>query len=53
MKRLTSSTLLLLFCLCPLLRSDTTLDTEVVKKVVVFIYAAKVDASNPDGNRCG
>lgn len=49
MMRLTSSTLLLLFCLCPLLRSDTTLDTEAVKKAVVFIYAAKADASNPDG----
>lgn len=49
MKRLTASTLLLLFCLCPLLRSDTTLNTEGVKKVVVFIYEAKVDASKPDG----
>lgn len=49
MKRLISSTLLLLFCLCPLLRSDTTLNTEAVKKIVVFIYEAKVDASKPDG----
>jgi hypothetical protein len=49
MRRLTSSTLLLVLCLCPMLRSDTTLNTEGVKKIVVFIYESKVDASKPDG----
>jgi hypothetical protein len=40
---------LLLLCYRPLLWSDTILDTESIKKAVVFIYAAKADPSQPDG----
>ena len=49
MKHLTSSTLLLLFCLCPLaLRAGTTIQTDVVKKAIVFIYAANSDGTDAD-----
>lgn len=40
---------LLLLRYCPPLWSDTTLDTELIKKAVVFIYASKPDPSQPDG----
>ena len=40
-----SLTCFLLFSLCPLLRAQTTLATEPVKKMVVFLYAAAADGS--------
>jgi hypothetical protein len=46
--------LLLFSALCPLLRADTTLDTEAVKRIVVFLYPPNsegndADATNPMG----
>jgi hypothetical protein len=53
MNRLAWSTLLLLFCLCPLrsLRGDTTLDTEAVKRIVVFLYPPNSEGTDADATR--
>jgi len=40
--------LLLLSILCPLMWADTTLDTETVKKIVVFLYSPNSDGTNAD-----
>lgn len=55
MRRLTSSILALLFSLCSLsLWAGTTIQTEIVRKAIVFIYAANAtgtdaDSANPMG----
>jgi hypothetical protein len=46
MKRLTW--LLPLFIFCPTVRAETTLNTDAVKKVVVFLYAPKPDGTDAD-----
>jgi hypothetical protein len=44
---------LLLLLLCPLPRAQTTLATEPVKKMVVFLYAAALDGSADKGHPLG
>jgi hypothetical protein len=39
---------LLFSTLCPLMWADTTLDTETVKKIVVFLYSPNSDGTDAD-----